>query len=760
MIKTAISFMLGCLLVFQLSNLPDSSWLWVMLIAAIILMILTKIRLLTYVLFGALWALIQANIFLHDRLSPELEATDLVITGIIASVPDHDGQRIRFEFSPDNTDEQIQLPNLLRLNWYKPLPSSLNAGEHWQLKVKLKQIHGMANPGSFDYESWLFQQRIGAIGYVRNDYKNIKLAKPSFYSVNALRQQLVAKLNIHLLGSPQLGLIQGLTTGVRDAISVAQWQTLRHSGTNHLLAISGLHIGLAYAIGFFFFRWLWSRRSKNLLLLPATEAAAIAGFFAAFFYAALAGFAIPTQRALIMVATVMTAIIIRRPVAPSSVLAFSLLLVLIWDPFAVLSAGFWLSFSAVALILFTCQNRFPSPRWQWLKIHTLIAFGLTPLLLLFFMQTSLIAPIANLVAVPFISLIVVPILLSATLLLWLFEPLGVALFRLADHVLALFWPLLDYFASLPFANWTSIQLPLYYFLAITLGTLLLLAPRGFPAKWLGIIGLSPLLLFSPAHPEQGEFWFTLLDVGQGLSAVVQTKEHTLVYDTGPKFSDTFNTGTAIVQPYLQHQGINKIDTLVISHADNDHVGGAKPLMKNITVDTLLTSVPIKNLPQALPCHAGQSWQWDQVNFTMLHPDTNDEGSENDLSCVLKISNRFGSVLLTGDIEKKAEDLLIHRHSNELHALIMVAPHHGSKTSSSTHFIDAVQPEIVLFPVGYRNRYHFPSKTISERYQQRNITQYNNAEHGAIQFKIGLDSMSAPLSYRLQTKTIWSADTAD
>lgn len=760
MIKTAISFMLGCLLFLQLPTLADPAWLWLMLVSAITLLIIAKTRLVAYILFGGLWVLIQANIVLNDRLPPELEGNDLVITGVIANVPEHDGQRIRFEFMPDKTAEQIKLPNTLRLNWYKPLPSSLNAGEHWQLKVRLKQIHGMANPGSFDYERWLFQRRIGATGYVRNHHDNISLAKPPFYSVNALRQQLVDKLSVHLHGSPQLGLIQGLTTGIRDAISAEQWQTLRGSGTNHLLAISGLHIGLASAIGFFVFRWLWSRRAKNLLLLPVTEAAAIAGFFAALFYAALAGFAIPTQRALIMVATVMTAIVIRRPVAPSSVLAFSLLLVLIWDPFAVLSAGFWLSFSAVALILFTSQNRFPPPRWQWLKIHTLIAFGLTPLLLLFFMQTSLIAPIANVVAVPFISLVIVPILLLATLLLWLFEPLGVALFKLADHLLAFFWPLLDYFASLPFANWTSIQLPFYYFLAVTLGTLLLLAPRGFPAKWLGIIGLSPLLLFSPAHPEQGEFWFTLLDVGQGLSAVVQTKEHTLVYDTGPKFSDTFNTGTAIVQPYLQHQGINKIDTLVISHADNDHVGGAKPLMKNIPVDTLLTSVPIKNLPQALPCHAGQSWQWDQVNFTMLHPDTNDEGSENDLSCVLKISNQFGSVLLTGDIEKKAEDLLILRDGDELHATIMVAPHHGSKTSSSTHFIDAVQPEIVLFPVGYRNRYHFPAKTISERYQQRNITQYNNAEHGAIQFKIGLDSMSAPLSYRQQAKTIWSADTAD
>lgn len=760
MIKTAISFMLGCLVFLQLPSLADSAYLWLMLISAIIFLIFAKTRLFAYLLLGGLWVLVQASIVLHDRLAPILEGQDLLITGIIADIPEHDGQRIRFEFTPDKIVEQIRLPSKLRLNWYKPLPSSLNAGERWQLTVRLKQIHGMANPGSFDYERWLFQQRIGATGYVRNHHDNIKLAKPSFYSVNALRQQIVDKLNHHLHGSPQRGLIQGLTTGIRESINAEQWQTLRRSGTNHLLAISGLHIGLASAIGFFVFRWLWSRRAKNLLLLPAKEAAAIAGFFTALFYAALAGFAIPTQRALIMIATVMIAIVIRRPVAPSSILAFSLLLILIWDPFAVLSAGFWLSFSAVAIILLTSQNRFPPPHWQWLKIHSVIAFGLTPLLLLFFMQTSLIAPIANVVAVPFISLIIVPILLLATLLLWFFEPLGIVLFKLADHLLALFWPLLDYFAHLPFANWTSVALPFYYFLAVTLGTLLLLAPRGFPAKWLGVIGLSPLLFFNPVRPEQGEFWFTLLDVGQGLATVIQTKQHTLIYDTGAKFNDSFNTGTAIVLPYLQQQGIHKIDTLVISHADNDHSGGAKPLMQHIPVDTLLSSLPIKNLSQAMPCHSGQSWQWDQVNFTMLHPDDDDEGSENDLSCVLKISNHFGSVLLTGDIEKKAEDLLISRHGDELHATIMVAPHHGSKTSSSANFIDTVQPEYILFPVGYRNRYHFPAKTIRERYQHRNITSYNSADQGAIQFKIGIDMMLAPLSYRQQTKTIWSADTTD
>ena len=759
MIKTAISFMLGCLLFLQLPSLPDSTWLWWMLVLAVSLLIFAKTRLFSYLFFGGCWVLMQATIVINDRLPPALEGKDLVISGIIANVPKHQGQRLQFEFVPDKSTA-AELPKKLRLNWYKPLPTAFGAGERWQLTVKLKQIHGMANPGSFDYERWLFQHKIGATGYVRNNNDNIQLSPAPFYSINALRQRLLDKINNHLQQSEQLGLIEGLTTGIRNNISFDQWQTLRLSGTNHLLAISGLHIGLASAIGFFSFRWLWSRRAKNLLLLPATEAAAIGGFFTALFYAALAGFAIPTQRALIMVTTVMIAVIMRRPTTPLSIIAFSLLLILFWDPFAVLSAGFWLSFSAVAVILYSSQNRFPSPRWQWLKIHTLIAFGLSPLLLLFFMKTSLIAPLANMIAVPFISLIIVPILLLASLMLWLFEPVGILLLELADSLLALFWPLLDYLAALSFSNLTSFTLPFYYYFSLILGTILIMSPRGFPAKWLGIIGLFPLLLFNTAQPKQGEFWFTLLDVGQGLAVVVQTKQHTLVYDTGPKFSDSFNTGTAVVLPFIQGQGINKIDALVISHADNDHVGGAKPLMQNIAVDSLLTSVPIKHLPDALPCLSGQSWLWDQVTFTMLYPDKGDQGTENNLSCVLKISNSFASVLLTGDIEKKAENLLISRHGYDLKSTIMVAPHHGSRTSSSIKFIDIVKPEVVLFPVAYRNRYHFPAKTVTDRYQQRNITQYDNAANGAIQFKIGISEMSAPLLYRQQAKTIWSAETTD
>jgi competence protein ComEC len=752
MIKTAISFTLGCVLFLQLSTLPSSQWFWAF-VPACILLLFVKTRLISIIMLGALWTFFHASVIIDDQLSSDLEGKDIMLKGTVISVAVYSDQRLQFEFKPNQSDN-YSLPKKLRLNWYRPLPDNLKSGEQWLLTVRLKHAHGMMNPGTFDYEGWLFQQGVGATGYVRPSPSNERLISSPAYSINAIRQSLMAAIGNHLAGSPHLGLIQGLTTGIRHNINQQQWQVLRLSGTSHLLAISGLHIGLASALGFFCFRWLWARRSHNLLLLPASGAGAIGGFITALFYAGLAGFSIPSQRALVMVATVMFALLIRRSVSTSHILAVSLLLIVVFDPVAVLSAGLWLSFSAVAIILFISQNRLPTPRWQWAKVHFLIAFGITPLLLLFFMQTSLVAPIANFIAVPIISVLVVPILLLASLLIFLVEPVGALLLLLADTILGILWLFLDYLAALPFSHWTGTHVPTLYWLPIIVGTIVLLTPTRFPAKWLGILGFMPLFLNSPNKPDHGEFWFTLLDVGQGLAAVIQTQNHVLIFDTGPKFSDNFNTGTAIVQPYLQQQGIQHIDTMIVSHGDNDHIGGAIPLSNAVHVTQILSSYP-ELLPNARHCHKGQSWQWDEVIFTMLYPEINDHGSENNLSCVLKVSTAIGSVLLSGDIESEAEQLLVDRYGTDLKSTLLVAPHHGSKTSSSRTFINAVQPELVIFTVGYRNRYHFPASAVIKRYQKLNSTLFTTAEHGAIEFKFNLHTLSSPVTWRQHAQRIWT-----
>ena len=754
MIKIAISFALGCALLFQFSHIPSMLWLWLALPTCILLRF-KYLRYFSLVLLGGLWALFYSQLVIDNRILPELEGQDITISGIIASVPEVKQRRVRFEFSLDSSP-LLSLPSKIRLNWYTTVPLKLTAGERWNLTVRLKSIHGMMNSGSFDYENWLFQKNIGAIGYVRHSADNQRLEPTSAYSLNALRQSLVNNIEAALPHSANVGVIQGLTTGIRHNITQDKWQVLRLTGTSHLLAISGLHIGLATAIGFFIFRFLWRLQSKNLLLLTATEAGVIGGFIFALFYASLAGFSIPTQRALIMVTTVMIALIIRRPINPSHILAVSLAFILLLSPLSVLSPGFWLSFSAVGIILFISQHRYPTPKWQWAKIHFLIAFGLSPLLLLFFSQTSLISPFANFISIPFVSLLIVPLLLLSSLLLWAWPTAGVALLHLTDTLLNMLFPMLEIFSSLPFSHWLSPPLPFYYWLSIILGCLILLLPRGFPAKWLGIIGFLPLFFSSTQKPEQGDFYFTLLDVGQGLSAVIQTQNHTLVFDTGPKFSDNFNTGTAIVKPFLQQRGIQKIDTLIVSHGDNDHIGGALPLINAIPTLTVLSSAP-QLLPNAKHCRAGQTWQWDNVIFSLLHPDSNDDGSENNQSCVLHVSNSGGSVLLTGDIELETEKLLVQRYGPLLHTNVLVAPHHGSKTSSSLNFIKAVKPDIALFPIGYRNRYHFPHHDVVDRYNSQNIKLFNSAKHGEISIKFGATSYAYPQSWRQTNHKIWTAN---
>lgn len=754
MIKTAITFALGCVLFLQFPHLPSIHWLWLSLLACFLLK-LKHFYYLSIFLLAGLWTLLHAHLIINDRLAIELAGKDILISGTVSSVVERQSHKLKFEFKPDRSTHYT-FPNKLRLSWYHATSIPPHAGEKWQLLLRLKPIHGMKNQGAFDYETWLFEHGVGATGYVRTSTNNIKLKSAPFYSINSLRQSLTKYIETTLPNSKNIGLIQGLTSGIKHNITQQQWQVLRLSGTNHLLAISGLHIGLAATIGFFICRFLWSLRADNLLRLTATKSGAIGGVLVALFYAALAGFSLPTQRALIMVATVMISLLLARPLLSSHILAISLLLVLIFDPISVLSPGFWLSFSAVGIILFLSQNRYPPPKWQWLKIHTFIAFGLSPILLLFFMETSIIAPVANFVSIPFISVIVVPLLLLASLCSWLYSPLAIELFHLADILLTLFWPLLETLSSLSLSHWQSPQLPFYYWIAIMLGCLLLLTPRYFPAKWIGIIGLLPLFIWSPNKPNKGDFWFTLLDVGQGLSSVIQTQHHTLVFDTGPKFSDSFNPGNAIVKPFLQAQGIKHIDTLVVSHGDNDHIGGAIPLVNEIKTTTILSSTP-QLLPNAKSCHSMQSWQWDNVSFSIIHPNRSDSGSENNLSCVLKISNDYGSVLLSGDIEKQAEQQIVQRYGSNLHVKVLVAPHHGSKTSSSIDFINAVSPDFALFPIGYQNRYHFPHDSVTKRYKHKGITLLNSAEHGAIQFKFDAIQSSNPTTWRQSNHKMWSSD---
>ena len=548
--------------------------------------------------------------------------------------------------------------------------------------------------------------------------------------------------------------------GIRDDMTSDDWNTLTSTGTIHLTAISGLHIGLIATLAFFIGRWLWALPVFTLHWVPASKMGAVFAMMAAVLYAALAGFSIPTQRALIMVITIMLCLLSNRAMSRFDIFLLALLSVLLISPASVIAPGFWLSFAAVAIIFYTLggRNRAKGIWQKSLKVHFILALGLAPFLALFFGQNPLLGPLANIVAVPFFALLITPLILLGILSMSVFRPAGETLLKTVDYLIDAFWPFLEWIANLPFASLTGNITSMTVFMISLLGIVIILMPKGLPGRWLAGIFFLPVLLVQTSTPMQGDFEFVLLDVGQGLAAAIRTRDHVLLYDTGAKFSADFDTGKAVILPYFTSIGVNSLDKVIISHGDNDHVGGFQSIIKKIPIAETLTSVPEKlNGENIRLCEPGQSWEWDGVMFEIIHPEPDYAGKSNNRSCVLKIDNGHKSVLLTGDIEASAEAVLM-KNNKGLDIDLLVAPHHGSKSSSTEAFISSLSPDIVLFPVGYRNRFHHPAEKVISRYEKSGIKSLNTASDGAIRFNIGR-TISAPDRYRVDHGHFWNRDRA-
>lgn len=736
-----IAFLAGILCLQWFPSLPTGGWIILLLLSIpAALWLPMPWRLAGWFASGFLWCLWSAHSILGVSLPAELEGQDITLQGHVAGLPEQYEHRWRFLFDVAYRrvgNEQQPWPVRLRLSWYGERPDRLRPGEQWQLQVRLKRPWGFHNPGGFDYERWLFGQRIRATGYVRQEARLIDSSVPWRFRLDRFRHWLGAQLKQHLGGQPG-ALFRALTVGDRRDIDPATWEALRVTGTAHLLAISGMHIGLLAALVFWLARRLWPLAGERALLwLPAPRAAALLASLAALAYAALAGFAIPTQRALIMLGVVMLALWRQRPVVPGQTLAWAALLVLLLDPLAVLSAGFWLSFAAVALILYALAGRREPSRFrQWLRIQGWITLGLAPFLIGWFQQVSLVAPLANLLAIPLVSLLIVPLALLATVAV-LFAPAlaGVLMTPLGEALDGLM-VVLATLAGWPAAHWQTGHGGFVVLVLLMAGLLILLSPRGLPGRYLAPVLCLPLLLGAAPRPPPGQAWLTLLDVGQGLAAAVQTRSRLLVFDTGPRFSDRFDTGSAVVVPYVRNSGYRAIDTLIISHGDNDHIGGLASVREVLGVGRILTSVPQRIDGDGVEaCRAGQQWQWDGVKFTILAPRAG-HGVDNDASCVLRIEAGGQAALLSADIEQAGEALLVRHAADALPASILVAPHHGSLTSSTPAFVKAVNPEYVLYPVGYRNRYRFPRSPVVERYRGIGARQMRVDEEGAIRYVLG------------------------
>lgn len=727
MFSYTLPFAVGIIIVQQFSELPSFFWIVVLCLSVALCAFNRYWRLLFFVI-GLLWATSFASLHIKGRLAESLQGQLINVEGRIDGLPQWDEKKVRFNFFI--TKPKHSFPKKIRLTWYFP-KHTIKAGQFWKFTVKLKTPHGRFNGSGFDYEKWLFTQNIGATGYIRNHPEPMLVKDESkLNQFSALRQYISDNLDQLLLGMGSNGIIKALTIGDRQGLTQQQWDVFRKTGTVHLLAISGLHIGLISSLMYFLIR----RISIKLSAVSPQKYAASASILIAVFYSALAGFSIPTQRSLVMLVVVMLALVWQRKITATNTISVAILAVLLIDPFAVLSVGFWLSFLAVVIILYSLSGRLGKiSGWQSaLKIHWVTAIGLAPLLIYSFQQVSIISPLANLITVPIITFLVVPLCLLAALFMFISPYIAEQVLFLVDKLLQGIESVLSYMAELPFAVISTALPSLYAMPLALLGVFILLSPKGLPVRWIGLVFLLPSVFVSSEKPKEGEVFMTLLDVGQGLSAVIETAKYVLVFDTGAKYSQQNDMGKAVVIPFLKSKGIDVVDTLVISHADNDHIGGAESIINQVKVKKLLTSIP-SSLKHASSnrCRRGQSWEWDRVKFEILSPEQGLFESENNNSCVLKVKSPHGHILLTGDIEKEAEGWLVMNAAQQLKSDILIAPHHGSKTSSTPHFLQKVSPKEILIPAGYKNRFSFPHQEVLDRYKNINLKWKNTADQGAI-----------------------------
>jgi len=712
--------------------------------------------------YHAAW---QAEQRLAVSLPDEWQGRDITVIGVVAELPRNHEQGQRFSFDVEQILTPLAyVPQHLYLSTYLfrgKRSMTLHAGERWKLTVRLKQPHGSSNPHNFDFEVWALENNFRAVGYVKNKANKQRLdtqVNKFKYHIERWREAVRDKFNSILNNKPYVGVLSALAIGDQSSIAHEQWKVFTRTGVNHLMSISGLHITMLSGLGFAFAYWLWRRSTRLTLILPARKFAACIALLVALSYALLSGFAVPAQRTVFMVAAVAIALWLNRNFSPGQILSIALLGVLTGDPWAVLSPGFWLSFGAVGLILYISTHRLKASHWlaEYSKVQWAMTIGLTPLLLGLFQQVSLVSPLANAIAIPLVSLFVVPLTLLGVVL-----PLDAPLF-LAHYVMSGIMVYLEFLNDLPQAVWVQHAPPVWSVVVGMLGVLLILLPKGFPARWLGFLLLLPLFLNTPEPPKQRTASLTIFDVGQGLAIAIQTQHHALLYDAGPHFSGDADSGNRILVPSLHAMGINTLDKMILTHDDNDHTGGALSILQAIPINEVSSSLPDKHpllahIKNTQRCADGQSWEWDGVQFEMLHPDLTSYAiakiRDNNRSCVLRVSIGNQHILLTADIEKKSERRLLKKYTDKLPATMLIAPHHGSRTSSSAKFIAAVNPHYVVFTTGYRNRYRHPNHKVVQRYKKLGAMLLRSDEDGAILVKMDAKNMSVE-RYRKTHKRYW------
>jgi competence protein ComEC len=694
----------------------------------------------------------------ESRIEPQYVGDSIVTRVRVADFPRANGSSVSF---PAEVLDSPWVPKRIRVSWFEP-GDPPRFGDIWQLELRLRRPRGSASPGGFDYETWLFRERISATAYVVDSHRNRRLQSAVLGVVDARRQQVVDRLQSLAIDRDAIAILAAISVGARHLLTQGQWDRYARTGTNHLIAISGLHVGMvaaaAYGIGILL-SVLVRRRGNHRRL------ATVVALLCACAYALLSGMAVPASRASLMLMIAAAAIIGRRPQQPFETIAVAAGFLAVLSPLVTLGPGFKLSFVAVAVLLWLARRMPPRNAYglrarsgyrvgQLLTMQFGLLLGLMPLTVLLFSRVSLAAPVVNLLAVPVFGTVTVPATLLGLALPWPLHGLGDDLLRIAAGSLQLIDLLIAAAAALPMAATRVAALEGGAIAWLALTPLWVLLPRGWPCRGLAWLAAALVLTWTPPRPEDGCARVTVLDVGQGLAVSVETRSQNLLYDTGPSYRDGGSAAESVVLPYLWSRGVRRLSDVVVSHADLDHAGGFAAVAAALPVGRVFAGESAGLPAGTLRCAKGVSWQLDGVHFRFLYPLPRTAASGNDASCVLQVSTGRYRLLLPGDIERKAE-----RHLLEAGMPgpvdVVIAPHHGSTTSSTAAFVRALRPSLVLVSAGYRNRWSLPDETVVERWERAGATVVSTAASGAIRFAMCREQGISPiLREREEQRRIW------
>ncbi|MBU4183991.1 MAG: DNA internalization-related competence protein ComEC/Rec2 [Gammaproteobacteria bacterium] len=706
---------------------------------------------------------VRAAHFASQALDPALQGLDIEVTGRIHSMPRRHAEGARFELAVESAAHHgrpVRLPPLLQLAWYSravaaggglaPGPD-WRAGERWRLTVRLSAPHGNANPHGFDRERWLWENGIGATGYVRNGPRDPlpqRLAGQGWYPLESMRQTVGERIAGRVDDARSAGVLAALVVGDQSAIERSDWDLFRTTGVAHLMSISGLHVTMFAWLAIWLVGGLWRRLAfvepQALLAVPVPWAAGLGGVALAAAYALFSGWGVPSQRTVLMLAVVVGLRLLARQWPWPVVWLLAMAAVLLLDPWALLQPGFWLSFVAVAILFATDPGRrvrhetapfaghevptrtrrLMAAAMGMLREQSVVTVALAPLSLLLFGQFSFVSLVANLLAIPWVTLVITPLAMLGVAVPAFWDLAALAVQGLGGWLAWLAqWPSAAVFRPIP---------PLPLALAGVLGGALLVMRWPWATRLAGLVLLWPVLSWQPPRPAPGAFDVMALDVGQGSAVLVRTAGHSLLYDTGPRYSPTSDAGQRIVVPLLRALG-ERPDTVVVSHRDSDHAGGSAAVQTEWPEARWLSSF---DADPARRCTAGQRWTWDGVDFEILHPSPEDFGPDgggrlpsNAMSCVLRVGHARQSVWLSGDLDADRETRLALARP-DLRATLLLAPHHGSLTSSSPVLLNTLAPAWALVQAGYRNRFNHPAPAVLARYRERDMRWVATPDCGA------------------------------